>query len=330
MDSKDGQRFVVPAARPTYLLPAVRQTLEQRAQTALKGLTECRLCPRECGVDRTADESGVCQTGRHARVASAFPHLGEEDCLRGWRGSGTIFFASCNLRCVFCQNWDISQSRDGGLEIDADRLAALMLDLQGQGCHNINLVTPTHVVPQVIEALVPAISRGLRLPIVYNTSAYDTVASLELLDGLVDIHMPDFKFWSSETARHLANAPDYPERARAALREMHRQVGDLHLTPEGVAQRGLLLRQLVMPGQVEESREICTWLAREISRDTFVNIMAQYRPENRVGKRSADADGSMSFEDINRRPTRAELAEAYATARAAGLWRFDERVPSAL
>jgi putative pyruvate formate lyase activating enzyme len=195
--------------------------------------------------------------------------------------------------------------------------------LQEQGCHNINFVTPSHVVPQITEALPAAIGRGLSLPIVFNTSAYDTVATLELLDGLVDIYMPDFKFWSSETARRLANAPDYPERARAAVREMHRQVGDLRMTPEGVAQRGLLVRQLVMPGQVEESRQIYTWLAREISPDTFVNIMGQYRPEHRVGRRQAGADGSVGFEDINRRPVRPELAEAYAAARAVGLWRFD-------
>lgn len=329
MDSSDGKQFIMSPRPPRYLDSAVRQTLEQREQAALQGLVECRLCPRECGVDRTRGADGVCQSGRLASVASAFPHFGEENCLRGWRGSGTIFFASCNLRCVFCQNWDISQSRHAGVEMEADRLAALMLDLQEQGCHNINLVTPTHVVPQVIAALVRAIARGLTLPVVYNTSAYDNVSTLELLDGLIDIYMPDFKFWSSETARRLANATDYPERAREAIREMHRQVGDLHVTPEGVAQRGLLIRQLVMPGQVEESRQIYTWLAREISPDTFVNIMGQYRPEHRVGKRGAEGGGGAGFDDLNRRPTRAELAEAYTAARAAGLWRFDERASSA-
>lgn len=327
MESRTGKQFVVPAAQPTYLDPAVRQTFEQRVQSALQGLNECRLCPRECGVNRAAGESGVCQTGRQARVASAFPHFGEEDCLRGTRGSGTIFFALCNLRCVFCQNWDISQSRGAGVEMDADRLASLMLDLQEQGCHNINLVTPSHVMPRVIEALSRAIGRGLRLPIVYNTSAYDTVSSLELLDGLVDIYMPDFKFWSSETARRLANAADYPQRARDAIREMHRQVGDLRFTPDGVAQRGLLVRQLVMPGQIEESRRIYEWLAREISPDTFVNIMGQYRPANLVGSVSARAGGSVDFQEINRCPTHAELTTAYAAARSAGLWRFDERSP---
>jgi putative pyruvate formate lyase activating enzyme len=327
MSSKDDRSFVRAAAPPVYLRAEARATLAQRARAALQELTACCLCPRQCGVNRLEGESGVCQSGRHARVSSAFAHGGEEDCLRGRRGSGTIFFADCNLRCVFCQNWDISQTPHAGSAVDADRLAALMLDLQEQGCHNINLVTPTHVVAQVIEALQLAIDGGLRLPIVYNTGAYDSVAALKLLDGLVDIYMPDFKFWSSETARWLANAPDYPERARAAVREMHRQVGDLCLTPAGVAQRGLLVRQLVMPGQVEQSRQIYAWLAREISPDTFVNIMAQYRPEHRVAKRRAGSGRSGEFEDINRRPTSAELREAYAAARAAGLWRFDQRTP---
>jgi putative pyruvate formate lyase activating enzyme len=258
----------------------------------------------------------VCRTSRHARVASAFPHFGEEDCLRGTRGSGTIFFALCNLGCVFCQNWDISQ-RDAGVEMDADGLARVMLDLQDQGCHNINLVTPSHVVPQIIEALAAAIERGLRLPVIYNTSAYDTLETLKLLDGLVDIYMPDFKFWSPETARRFANAPDYPQRARDALREMHRQVGPLRFDEDGVARRGVLVRHLVMPGQVEESGQIFTWLARNVSPDTFVNIMGQYRPENDVSVRNGT-------NDIGRRPTSGEMRDAYAAARAAGLWRFDK------
>ncbi|MFQ5804851.1 MAG: radical SAM protein [Phycisphaerae bacterium] len=327
METTDRDRFIVPTATPKYLDPAVRRTLDQRAQAALQGLTSCRGCPRQCGVNRFAEELGVCETGRHARVASAFPHFGEEDCLRGTRGSGTIFFAQCNLRCVFCQNWDISQSPGAGLEMNAERLANLMLTLQEQGCHNINFVTPTHVLPQVIEALAPAVERGLRLPIVYNTSAYDTDTSLKLLDGLVDIYMPDFKFWSDETGHRLANAPDYPERARAAIREMHRQVGDLRFTADGVAQRGLLVRHLVMPGQLEQSRHIFQWLAQEISADTFVNIMGQYRPEHKVGSRAAGSGGSAGFNEINRRPMHAELEAAYAAAREAGLWRFDQRAP---
>jgi putative pyruvate formate lyase activating enzyme len=259
-------------------------------------------------------------------VSSAFPHHGEEGCLRGRRGSGTIFFSLCNLKCVFCQNWDISQ-RPSGQELDAQRLAALMLDLQEQGCHNINLVTPEHVVPPCVEALVLAIERGLRLPVVYNTSAYDALSSLKLMDGLVDIYMPDFKYWSSDSAGRLSKAEDYPERARDALREMHRQVGDLRFTPDGVACRGVLVRHLVMPGLLHESGQIFHWLAREISRDTFVNIMGQYRPAYQVGRVAEDGSpaGRVCFEEINRRPSADELQAAYDAAAQAGLWRFDER-----
>jgi putative pyruvate formate lyase activating enzyme len=233
----------------------------------------------------------------------------------------------CNLRCVFCQNWDISQA-GGGRELGAERIADLMLVLQEQQCHNINLVTPEHVVPQVVEALAVAIDRGLNLPIVYNTSAYDSLSSLALMDGLVDIYMPDFKFWSKRSAARFVKAKDYPERAREALAEMHRQVGDLRLTAEGVACRGLLIRHLVMPGLLDESREIFRFLA-QLSRDTFVNIMAQYHPAYEVGT-TAEAGrhaGTTRYAEINRCPTEDELEEAYEAARAAGLWRFDQRWP---
>ncbi len=307
-------RFVVQSTAPAYLVPAVRASLPGRVAEALATLRSCSACPRNCGVDRLADERKFCKTGRHARVTSAFAHMGEEACLRGRRGSGTIFFSMCNLRCVFCQNWDISQ-RQTGREMDAGGMAGLMLDLQAHGCHNINFVTPEHVVPQVVEAIAVAIDRGLTLPIVYNTSAYDALSSLRLMDGLVDIYMPDFKFWSNGTARRLCNAEDYPDRAREALCEMHRQVGALRFTPDGVACRGVLVRHLVMPGLLDETRAIFRWLADEISVDTFVNIMAQYHPENDVGPGSHEA--------INRRPTAAEMKAAYDAARAAGLWRFD-------
>lgn len=287
----------------------------------------CRACPRDCRIDRLADETKVCNTGRYARVSSAFPHFGEEDCLRGWRGSGTIFFSLCNLRCVFCQNWNISQ-RTAGREMNAIEIADLMLSLQAQGCHNINFVTPEHVAPQIVEALAVAIDRGLNLPVVYNTSSYDALSSLRLMDGLVDIYMPDFKFWSPQTAMRLAKAKDYPQRAREAIAEMHRQVGALRFTSDGLACRGVLVRHLVMPGQIEESRAIFRWLAEEISPDTFVNIMGQYQPNYEVGKIAAthrrDA-GSVRYVEINRGPLEVELREAYDAARAAGLWRFDER-----
>jgi putative pyruvate formate lyase activating enzyme len=300
--------------------------MRERVAAGLAELACCRVCPRDCKVDRLADETKLCCTGRHARVNSAAPHMGEEDCLRGRRGSGTIFFSMCNLRCVFCQNWDISQ-RPSGREMDAGALAGLMLGLQRQGCHNINLVTPEHVVPQVVEAVAAAIEGGLALPIVYNTGAYDALPSLKLMEGLVDIYMPDFKFWSGETAKRLAKAEDYPRRAREAIAEMHRQVGDLRLTPDGLACRGLLVRHLVMPGQLEESRRVFQWLAEEVSPDTFVNIMGQYHPDYEVGH-GAEGQGRTdagAYDDINRRPHAAELEAAYEAARAAGLWRFDGR-----
>ena len=311
MAARRENRFVVRSPTAAYLDPAVRQTLADRVTAALDELANCTACPRNCQVNRLANETGVCNTGRYARVSSASPHFGEEDCLRGRRGSGTIFFSLCNLKCVFCQNWDISQ-RPSGQQLDADRLAAVMLDLQELGCHNINLVTPEHVVPQCVEGLALAIERGLRLPVVYNTSGYDALSSLKLMDGLVDIYMPDFKYWSPQTAKRLSKAEDYPERAREAVHEMHRQVGDLCFTPDGVACRGLLVRHLVMPGLLEETRQIFQWFAEKISRDTFVNIMAQYRPAYKVGS-VADTGpqaGTIRYEEINRRLTTEELQAA--------------------
>ncbi len=308
-------RFLLDPFEAAYLSLDAAE-LRARVDAGLRELEDCRACPRDCGVNRMAGETRVCHTGRYARVASAFPHFGEEDCLRGRRGSGTIFFAFCNLRCVFCQNWDISQ-KAAGREYTGEEIAGLMLALQAEGCHNVNFVTPEHVVPQVVEAIAAAVPRGLRVPIVYNTSAYDAIESLRLLDGLVDVYMPDFKFWRSETARELCKAKDYPERARAAIREMHRQVGDLRFGPDGIARRGLLVRHLVMPGQTDETAAILRWLAEEISPDTFVNVMGQYRPDFEV-------DGTR-YASINRRPTAAELAGAFEAGALAGLHRFDRR-----
>ncbi len=320
--------FAVCSHRSAYLHPAVRRSMPDRVDAALEELRSCCACPRNCKVNRLADETKVCNTGRHARVSSAFAHFGEEDCLRGWRGSGTIFFSLCNLRCVFCQNWDISQ-RPSGRELRPAAIADLMLELQDGGCHNINLVTPEHVVPQIIEALAIAFDRGLNLPIVYNTSAYDALSSLKLMDGLVDIYMPDFKFWSSETAKRLAKAKDYPDRARDAIREMHRQVGELRFTPDGLACRGVLVRHLVMPGQLDQSEQIFRWLAEELSPDTFVNIMGQYRPTYEVGNiiESGRNAGRTRYAEVNRQPYGSELEAAYEAARTAGLWRFDQRRP---
>jgi putative pyruvate formate lyase activating enzyme len=319
--------FVASGFEPAYLSLHRQGLLSARVEAALRELEDCRACPRNCGVNRLKNETRVCHTGRFAIVSSAFPHFGEEDCLRGWRGSGTIFFGLCNLRCVFCQNWDISQKRQGR-ECGPQEIAELMLDLQQQGCHNINFVTPEHVAPQVIEAIAAAVPLGLRLPIVYNTSSYDALASLRLLDGLIDIYMPDFKFWKPETALRLSLARDYPERAREAILEMHRQVGPLKLGADGLARRGVLVRHLVMPGQEDEAAAILEWLGREVSPDTYVNIMGQYRPEYRVGKLTRL--GNAEFDEIGRRPVPAELDAAFAAARGAGLWRFDERRPSRL
>jgi putative pyruvate formate lyase activating enzyme len=315
-------RFLVTDFEPAYLSLARRGELARRVEAALTELADCRACPRNCGVDRLADETAACHTGRHAVVASAFPHFGEEDCLRGWNGSGTIFFSLCNLRCVFCQNWDISQQREGRAAT-AEEIADLALELQAQGCHNINFVTPEHVAPQVIEAIAAAAPRGLRLPIVYNTSSYDALSSLRLLDGLIDIYMPDFKFWRPETALRLARAKDYPERAREAILEMHRQVGPLRFGPDGLAKRGVLVRHLVMPGQLEEAEAIFRWLAEEVSPDTYVNVMGQYRPVYQVGEIARD--GAPKHQDIARRPEGSEMEAAFAAAHQAGLWRLDER-----
>ena len=315
-------RFLIGDFEPAYKAVARSGGLEARVEVALAELRDCRACPRNCGINRLKNETRVCHTGRYAIVASAFPHFGEEDCLRGWQGSGTIFFSLCNLRCSFCQNWDISQKRDGR-ECGPEEIAALMLGLQERGCHNINFVTPEHVAPQVVEAIAAAAPLGLDVPIVYNASAYDSLASLRNLEGLVDIYMPDFKFWRPETALELAKAKDYPERAREAILEMHRQVGPLKFGLDGVARRGVLVRHLVMPGQEREAEAIFQWLAREVSPDTYVNVMGQYRPDYQVGQ--ITQNGNVRYGGINRRSVVDEMASAYATARRAGLWRFDQR-----
>ena len=305
---------------PAYLDLYESGELERRAAEAVAALAACRICPRNCAVDRLNDGRMACKVGRNARVSSHFPHFGEEDCLRGWNGSGTIFFSFCNLRCVFCQNWETSQEGEGR-ELDARELAGLMLELQRRGCHNINFVTPEHVVPQILEALLHAIGSGLRLPIVYNTSAYDSMESLRWMDGVVDIYMPDFKYWSSESAARILKARDYPDVARRTITEMHRQVGPLAFDAEGLARRGLLVRHLVMPGALEETREILAWVARELGPDTYVNVMDQYRPEGRVLREQE------RFAELTRELHAGEHAQALDHARRAGLTRIDVRRP---
>jgi putative pyruvate formate lyase activating enzyme len=295
---------------PGYLQLLEHDELGRRSQEATAVLADCCVCPRLCHVDRRLpNPKSYCLTGREAIVSSAFAHHGEEDCLRGWKGSGTIFFSQCNLRCVFCQNFDISWEGQGHT-VSARQLADLMLALQDQGCHNINLVTPSHVVPQILESLIFAAEEGLRLPLVYNTGGYDRVETLKWLDGVVDIYMPDFKFWNPATARELANAADYPEVARAAIKEMHRQVGNLLIDDHGLAYRGLLVRHLVMPNGSKETRQILRFLAREISPETFVNIMPQYRPAGMTAEQPA----------IDRPLQMGEYEEAIEIAREEGLW----------
>jgi putative pyruvate formate lyase activating enzyme len=305
--------------QPAYLRLHESGELKRRVETALGKLSDCRLCPRDCGINRHEDKFAVCKTGRYATVSSYFAHMGEEDCLRGTRGSGTIFFGSCNLRCVFCQNYDVSWLGEGETTQPAE-LARMMLSLQERGCHNINFVTPEHVVPQILEALPHAIEHGLRLPLVYNTSAYDSLDSLRLLDGVIDIYMPDFKFWDAEMARLYLRARDYPEAARQAIREMHRQVGALLFDEDGVALRGLLLRHLVMPGDIAGTANILEWVAQELGPETYVNLMDQYYPAGKV-------NGS-AFVEINRRTTSREYRLALEAARAAGLHRLDKRASS--
>lgn len=270
-------------------------------------LSNCTLCPRECRVNRLQDERGFCGIGRWAVVASAGPHYGEESVLVGRHGSGTIFFSGCNLGCCFCQNYDISHYREGA-ETDPRTLAAIMLRLQKIGCHNINVVTPTHVVPQIVEALELARRDSLHVPLVFNCGGYEKVETLRTLKGVVEIYMPDAKFWNAASAERYCRAPDYPDRMRAALREMHAQVGDLQIV-NGLATRGLLVRHLVMPGLVEESLQIMEFLAREISPNTFVNVMEQYRPMFHAA----------DFTEIARRPTSAEYLHVLRHAQSLGL-----------
>jgi putative pyruvate formate lyase activating enzyme len=306
------------AFRPAYHSLSLTE-IRRRAEEAVEALARCEVCPRNCRVDRLIGEARVCATGRYARVSTWFAHFGEEDCLRGSRGSGTIFFSFCNLRCVFCQNHDTSQAGHGR-ELRPEALAAAMLDLQNQGCHNINFVTPEHVVPQILEALPIAIERGLCLPIVYNTSSYDSMESLAWMDGIVDIYMPDFKLWTKPSAIRYLKAKDYRDVACRIVSEMHRQVGPLQIGPDGLARRGVLVRHLVMPGLLAETREIFRYLATEISPDTYVNVMGQFRPEYRTSE----------YPEIDRRPTAAEMTEAVRLFHEAGLRRLDRRHPSRL
>lgn len=303
---------------PAYIPLHSQGLLTPRAHAALALMRSCRLCPRDCGVNRLEGETGACGIGRLARVASYAPHLGEESCLLGRDGSGAIFFSGCNLACLFCQNEDISRHPESGEEVTPRELADIMLSLQAQGAANINLVTPSHVAAQVLEALPLAVDGGLALPLVYNSGGYDSLETLALLKGVVDIYMPDVKFTDPETARALCGVADYPATARRAVKAMHAQVGDLRLDSRGMAVRGLLVRHLVLPGGLAGTRGWMEFLAREISPSTYVNLMDQYRP-------CSKAPG---HPPLDRPLSPEEFREARQQAEEAGVTRFDERTPT--
>ena len=299
---------------PLYIETHRRGLLKEKIAAAYDILSQCNLCPRNCLVDRHHGERGWCRTGNQPVTSSYGPHFGEEGPLVGSRGSGTIFFTHCNLYCIFCQNYEISHGGEGE-EVSLADLAAMMLSLQQRGCHNINFVTPSHQVYQILAALPLAIERGLKASLVYNTGGYDAVETLRLLDGVIDIYMPDFKFWDPAVAAELCQAKDYPEVARQALKEMHRQVGDLALDEDGVARRGLLVRHLVLPDGLAGTGEIMEFLAREISPHTYVNVMGQYRPCGRASEHAS----------LRKNLTALEHAEALRLALEAGLTRLDRR-----
>ncbi|MBF0494967.1 MAG: radical SAM protein [Deltaproteobacteria bacterium] len=300
--------------QPAYMNTFKTGALSRAAEKAQAMMAECVLCPRECRVNRLEDETGFCDTAAQAKVSSYQPHFGEEDPLVGEGGSGTIFFTHCNLLCQFCQNFEISHGGEGQAVSD-ETLASMMLKLQEMGCHNINFVTPSHVVPQILSALIKAVEKGLCVPLVYNTGGYDKVETLKLLDGIVDIYMPDLKFVSAEPAAKFMNAPDYPDIVKAAIKEMHRQVGDLTLDDRGMAVKGLLVRHLVMPADLAGTREAMRFLAQDVSTHTYVNIMGQYHPCGRARQ----------FDELARRPTMEEYDQARLAAGDEGITRLDRR-----
>lgn len=303
-----------PGFESSYLELHRSGNLEKKIAQAYSMLEHCNLCARRCGVDRAKGEKGYCRISNIPVVSSFGPHFGEESPLVGRHGSGTIFLTSCNLLCGFCQNYEISHMQEGE-ESSCEEIAGQILYLQKRGCHNINFVTPTHQMPFLLRALSIAASRGLSVPIVWNCGGYESLEALSVLEGVVDIYMPDFKFWKEESAKKYCNAPGYPEAARAALQEMHRQVGELAMDENGIALRGLLVRHLVMPEDVCGTKEIMQWIAKELSCDTYVNCMAQYRPCYRASE----------FPELRRGITEREYAQALAWARGAGL-RLDQDV----
>ena len=299
---------------PAYLQTHREGALDTKIEDAFDRLKSCSICPRQCAVNRLADERGFCSSGFLPAVSSHSPHFGEERPLVGRYGSGTIFFTHCNLGCSFCQNYGISHA-GRGREISCQDLAQIMIELQRSGCHNINFVSPSHFVPQILKSLPPAISMGLSVPLVYNTGGYDSLDTLHLLDGIIDIYMPDFKYMDSSVAQVYSKAPDYPEMAKKALKEMFRQVGDLVFDHEGIARRGLLIRHLVLPERLAGTEEAMHFIAQNLSPDSYVNIMDQYYP---CGDLPAGSP-------LSRRITQQEFEAAIEAARKAGLSRLDKR-----
>lgn len=301
---------------PSYRQLFKSGELARRVETAFSRLRTCDICPRQCGINRLDNvQKGACHTGEFAVVASYGAHFGEEKPLRGYSGSGTIFFSWCNMNCVYCQNADISQ-HGTGQELSPLELSAMMLKLQAEGCHNINLVSPSHVVPQILAALLIAAAGGLNIPLVYNSGGYDSLKTLELLEGIVDIYMPDMKYANSDTAQRLSGIPDYVRINRQAIQEMHRQVGDLLLDSRGIAVKGLLVRHLVLPERLAGSESIFEFIASQISKNTYLNIMDQYRPAFQTGRLS-------KYPELGRRINTQEYSEAVQWAFQAGLNRLD-------
>ncbi|MBZ9578579.1 radical SAM protein [Patescibacteria group bacterium] len=295
---------------PSYLnLP--KKELKSRIEKLFKILENCEICPRKCHVNRLKRKEGFCKLGFLPMISASHPHFGEESVLVGEHGSGTIFFTSCNLACVYCQNYEISQLRIGK-EISFEKLAEIMISLQNRGCHNINLVTPSPQVPQIMRALLIAIDQGLKLPLVYNTSAYDSVETLKLLDGIIDIYMPDTKYSDDNISLRYSNAPNYFKIMKSAIKEMHRQVEDLIIDKEGIATRGLLIRHLVLPNNLAGSEKIFEFLAKEIGPDTFLNIMNQYHPHFKA----------FEFPELSRRITTEEHRKTIKLAKKVGLKRL--------
>jgi putative pyruvate formate lyase activating enzyme len=298
------------AFTPSYINLFEKGELNKRVELLQEFIKECQLCPRQCHVNRLNGEVGYCGAGSDLMVSSAFPHFGEEPPLVGFNGSGTIFLTHCNLRCIFCQNYDISHLGRGD-RITLSDMARAMVKLQEMGCHNINFVTPTHYSSQIVASLPKAMEWGLRLPIVYNCSGYESIEVIRLLEGVVDIYMPDVKFMDEKYSKRYSNAPDYPEVIKKVLKEMHRQVGDLTTNSKGVAERGLLIRHLVMPGGVASSEAVLKFIAEEISVHSYVNIMNQYRPEYRANE----------YSEISHPITHQEYLEAIQLAKGFRLYR---------